>query len=72
MIELIIDNEVFKIDKGIFEVVKSLNEKGFRTKECCEGHKPLFYTYILFWNSELKDNIPLGFKSSIEHGRLLI
>ena len=52
------------IDKNIQEHIRILNEKGYRTTACCEGHiKVCINTYITFANDYFIDtNIPEGFK----------
>lgn len=48
------------IDKNIQEHIRILNEKGYRTTNCCEGHGN---TYITFANDYFKQTeTPLGFK----------
>ena len=48
------------IDKNIQEHIRILNEKGYRTTGCCEGHGN---TYIAFANDYFKDvEAPSGFK----------
>lgn len=36
------------IDRGIQEVVATLNLKGYQTDYCCEGHSPDYSTYLSF------------------------
>ena len=52
------------IDKNIQEHVRILNEKGYRTIGCCEGHRErCISTYIAFSNDYFDGiNIPDGFK----------
>ena len=52
------------IDKNIPEHIRILNEKGYRTIGCCEGHyKVCINTYIAFIKDYFKDaDIPEGFK----------
>lgn len=52
------------IDSNIQEHIRILNEKGYRTTGCCEGHmKVCINTYIAFANDYFKDiEIPNGFK----------
>ena len=52
------------IDKNIQEHIRILNEKGYRTIGCCEGHyKVCINTYIAFIKDYFKDaDIPEGFK----------
>lgn len=52
------------IDENIQEHIRILNEKGYRTMGCCEGHdKVCISTYIAFARDYFKDeDIPIGFK----------
>ena len=53
------------IDKNIQEHIRILNEKGYRTIGCCEGHyKACINTYIAFVKDYFKDadNTPEGFE----------
>lgn len=52
------------IDKNIQEHIRILNEKGYRTTGCCEGHiKICINTYISFANDYFKHiDTPDGFK----------
>lgn len=53
------------IDSGIQEHIRILNEKGYRTIGCCEGHiKVCINTYIAFAKDYFTgiENIPEGFK----------
>lgn len=52
------------IDKNIQEHIRILNEKGYRTMACCEGHKDVcINTYIAFANNYFKDiDTPEGFE----------
>ena len=52
------------IDKNIQEHIRILNEKGYRTIGCCEGHyKVCINTYIAFIKDYFKDaDIPEGFE----------
>ena len=52
------------IDKNIQEHVRILNEKGYHTISCCEGHLSVcINTYIAFADNYFNDeNIPSGFK----------
>lgn len=48
------------IDLGIQEHIRILNEKGYHTTSCCEGHAS---TYISFSRDYFEDvDIPEGFK----------
>lgn len=50
------------IDKNIQKHIQILNNKGYRTTGCCEGHMEVcISTYITFANSDF-ENIPEGFK----------
>ncbi len=52
------------IDKNIQEHIRILNEKGYRTIGCCEGHrKTCVNTYIAFADNYFNDmSLPEGFK----------
>lgn len=52
------------IDKNIQEHIRILNEKGYRTTGCCEGHRVrCINTYIAFADDYFKEmNTPEGFK----------
>lgn len=52
------------IDKNIQEHIRLLNEKGYRTMGCCEGHRKVcINTYIAFTNDYFEEaDIPEGFK----------
>ena len=52
------------IDKNIQEHIRILNEKGYRTTSCCEGHmKICINTYVSFANDYFKYiDTPDGFK----------
>ena len=52
------------IDKGVQEHVRTLNEKGYRTTGCCEGHRKIcLNTYIAFADDYFNDvSMPEGFK----------
>lgn len=52
------------IDKNIQEHIRILNEKGYRTMACCEGHMDVcISTYISFADNYFKDmDMPDGFK----------
>ena len=52
------------IDKNIQEHIRVLNEKGYHTTACCEGHREIcLNTYVAFANDYF-DNVdmPDGFK----------
>ena len=44
------DYRKIEIDSKIYPIIKTLNDKGYRTSFCCEGHfeKSIFQLYILF------------------------
>jgi hypothetical protein len=52
------------IDKNIQEHIRILNEKGYRTTGCCEGHRDVcINTYIAFAKDYFKDmEAPDGFR----------
>lgn len=52
------------IDRNMQEHIRILNEKGYRTMACCEGHKEVcISTYISFADNYFrKISIPEGFK----------
>lgn len=52
------------IDRNIQEHIRLLNEKGYRTMGCCEGHRKVcLNTYIAFANNYFKEqDLPSGFK----------
>jgi hypothetical protein len=52
------------VDKNIQEHVRVLNEKGYRTTACCEGHRETcINTYIAFANNYFDGvDAPEGFK----------
>lgn len=52
------------IDRNIQEHIRILNEKGYRTIGCCEGHKTIcINTYIAFPEDYFKEtDIAKGFK----------
>lgn len=52
------------IDRNIQKHIRVLNEKGYRTTACCEGHRDVcINTYIAFANSYFKDvEAPEGFE----------
>lgn len=52
------------IDKNIQEHIRILNEKGYRTTGCCEGHRDVcINTYIAFAKDYFKDtDTPEGFR----------
>lgn len=52
------------IDENIQEHIRLLNEKGYRTMGCCEGHRKVcINTYIAFTNDYFEEaDIPEGFK----------
>ena len=60
------------IDKNIQEHIRILNEKGYYTTGCCEGHKNISdKTYISFSNNHIeKIDMPNGFKYDINNGTI--
>lgn len=51
------------IDKNIQEHIRILNNKGYRTMYCCEGHNTSSNTYISFAADCIdENNVPEGFK----------
>lgn len=52
------------IDRNIQEHIRILNEKGYRTTGCCEGHREVcISTYVSFANDYFDGiNMPNGFK----------
>ena len=52
------------VDQNIQEHIRILNEKGYRTTACCEGHREVcINTYIAFADNYFNDvGIPDGFK----------
>lgn len=52
------------IDKHIQEHIRILNEKGYRTTSCCEGHREIcINTYVAFADDYFKKiSTPEGFK----------
>lgn len=52
------------IDRNIQEHIRILNEKGYRTTGCCEGHRTVcINTYISFADNYFKEiGTPEGFK----------
>lgn len=54
----------FNIDKNIFEIIQRLNQKGYKTIACCEGHgkEGLSIGYEKISIKEVdRSNIPEGF-----------
>lgn len=47
-----------QIDEGIKNVIVLLNDKGYITKHCCEGHEPYYNGYISFINNYSFKDIP--------------
>ena len=59
------------IDKNIQEHIRILNNKGYSTMYCCEGHCAGSNTYISFGNVDFDDDtLPVGFKYSKKHHML--
>ena len=52
------------IDRNIQKHIRILNEKGYRTTACCEGHREIcLNTYIAFANNYFDNTeMPEGFK----------
>ena len=61
------------IDRNIQEHIRILNEKGYRTTACCEGHREVcLSTYVAFANNYFDDtSVPDGFKYD-EKGQMII
>jgi len=59
------------IDENMQEVIKKLNEKGYKTRYSCESHYEYTYNiYIKFWRRYIFKNLPEGFiykDNTIEH-----
>ena len=63
--ELFPPYHLIHIDKNIQEHIRLLNEKGYRTLYCCEGHNVGSNTYITFSLDYFNDvEMPKGFKYS--------
>ena len=61
--ELFPPYHLIHIDKNIQEHIKILNDKGYRTMYCCEGHGVSSNTYISFAMDYFKDiKAPKGFR----------
>lgn len=62
--ELFPPYHIIFIDKNIQEHIRLLNEKGYHTTSCCEGHRKVcISTYITFADNYFKDvDMPNGFK----------
>ena len=61
--ELFPPYHLIHIDKNIQEHIRILNEKGYRTMYCCEGHNRGSNTYIAFSQNYFKEiSTPKGFK----------
>ena len=56
---------LIQLEKNMWPIIKTLNEKGYRTEECCEGHVGLSdKIYISFWKKyKTKKPLPKGFSS---------
>lgn len=50
---------LLQLDKNIWPIIKTLNEKGYRTDECCEGHVGSCERIYIFFNKRYKSNTPL-------------
>ena len=60
------------IDKNLQSAIRTLNQKGYKTFGCCEGH---FYRhdvehYILFHQTVELDSIPSGFKKANHYKKI--
>ena len=62
--ELFPPYSIIFIDKNMQEHIRILNEKGYRTIGCCEGHATIcINTYIAFADDYFSDiDTPFGFK----------
>ena len=64
------NNYKIEIDKNILPIIQELNNKGYGTRFCCEGHPIYFYIYFKYNFEELKNcpikNIKVEFKKN--HG----
>lgn len=49
------------IDRSIQEHIRTLNDKGYSTRYCCESHKPTDSIYIMFSMDYRFDTLPDGF-----------
>lgn len=58
------------IDRNIQKHIRILNEKGYRTTACCEGHREIcINTYIAFANDYFKNiEAPEGFQYDKKRG----
>lgn len=64
---------LIQIDKKIWKTIKLLNDKGYHTEACCEGHPVQLQRkdgiYIMFKKSHKNcRSIPAGFSGSLEEG----
>lgn len=53
---------LINIDKAMQEPVRILNDKGYKTQYCCEGHKPQDSAYIAFPLGYMPKTMPKGFR----------
>ena len=55
--------ELIMIDKKLQEPIRLLNQKGYRTWACCEGHKAdeEIYIRLLVTDEMMKNKLPNGF-----------
>lgn len=60
--------EIHEIDELIYEAIKILNQKGYKTKHCCSGHlydEPI-QTYISFEKNIVIPSVPNNFGFNYE------
>lgn len=53
--------EAMKIDKGMWDILIELNNKGYKTMYCCEGHpsrEERWNAYILFYKNKAPKTLP--------------
>lgn len=58
---------LLQLDKKIWPVIKLLNEKGYYTEDCCEGHVDAGDKIYISFRKKYKTNIPLpkGFEGDM-------
>lgn len=58
---------LLQLDKNIWPIIKVLNEKGYRTDECCEGHVGSSERIYIFFSKKYKSKTPLpkGFRGDM-------
>jgi hypothetical protein len=63
-----------EIDDNIADIIVMLNQKGYGTKFCCEGHdeKNILHVYVCFDKVYDFKNSPKGMKSKIFQNQTLI